>query len=108
MNMRKLNSIIYPSYPIIITIIYVLAGIFFDTWHPTWLLFLTIPCYYMLVEFDKMQRKNKRSSWNVFPYPILCVILYLTTGFDYGVWHPMWIIFLTIPIYYIAVNVKNN
>jgi hypothetical protein len=102
MNMKKLHNVIYPSYSIIITIAYVLIGIFLGVWHPTWLLFLTIPCYYMLVEFIK------DGDWNLFPYPILCVIVYLTTGFDYNIWHPMWVIFLSIPIYYIAINnIKN-
>ena len=98
MDIKKLHSFIYPSYSILVTIAYVLLGAFFGVWHPAWLLFLTIPCYYMLVEFFEDR------DWNVFPYPILCVIVYLTTGFDYGWWHPMWIIFLTIPIFYIFVN----
>ena len=34
-------------------------------------------------------------------YPILCVILYLCSGFYFHKWHPTWMIFLTIPIFYI-------
>ena len=99
MNMKKLQDLIYPSFAIIITFIYVLSGALFNWWHPGWILFLAIPCYYMLVEFSHDR------DWNLFPYPILCVIIYLVTGFDYNIWHPMWIIFLTVPIYYIAINV---
>lgn len=35
-----------------------------------------------------------------FPYPMLCVILYLVMGFAFQAWHPGWIIFFTVPIYY--------
>ena len=101
--MKQLHNFLYNGgYPIIITFAYVLIGIFFGVWHPTWLMFLTIPCYYMFVEF------RHTNDWNVFPYPILCVILYLAVGFDYGLWHPLWVIFLTIPLYYIFVNARNN
>jgi hypothetical protein len=102
MNMKQLHNFIYPSYSIIVTLAYLIIGFAFQIWHPTWLLFLTIPCYYMLVEFSRSR------DWNTFPYPILCVILFLTTGFDYNIWHPMWMIFLSIPIYYIAINVRSN
>jgi len=101
MNMKRLNEFIYNGFAVIVAIVYVLAGVFFGLWHPTWMLFLAIPCYYMLVEFSKSK------DWNTFPYPILCVICYLLAGFDYGWWHPMWIIFLTVPVYYIAVNTKK-
>jgi len=95
------NWYMFP-YPVIVTAAYLIIGFFFNIWHPTWLLFLTIPVYYMLVA---MYRANSfRQKANVFPYPIICVLFYLTLGFDYNLWHPMWIIFLTIPIYYTIVN----
>ena len=39
-----------------------------------------------------------------FPYPILCVFIYLALGFLMNFWHPGWMIFLTIPIYYALVS----
>lgn len=33
-------------------------------------------------------------------YPILCVLIYLLCGFVFGSWHPTWLIFLTIPLFY--------
>ena len=39
-----------------------------------------------------------------FPYPVLCVIIFLLVGFCFGWWHPGWIVFLTIPFYYWIVN----
>ncbi|MDE8701471.1 helix-turn-helix transcriptional regulator [Adlercreutzia equolifaciens] len=40
-----------------------------------------------------------------FPYPLLCAVIFLLVGFCFGWWHPGWVIFLTIPFYYWAVNV---
>lgn len=35
-----------------------------------------------------------------FPYPVIATAIYLILGFTGGWWHPGWIVFLTIPIYY--------
>ncbi|MGN0521984.1 MAG: helix-turn-helix domain-containing protein, partial [Eubacterium sp.] len=44
-----------------------------------------------------------------FPYPIIVVIIYLALSMIFKIWHPLWIIFLTIPIYYrIAIACKAN
>ena len=98
---KKHNWYAFP-YPVLILMAYLIAGIFFNLWHPTWLIFLTIPIYYELIAMHKA--KTFKSKANIFPYPILCVIFYLSIGFDYNWWHPAWLIFLTIPIYYMFVN----
>ena len=49
-----------------------------------------------------------RSPWATFPYPVLCVIIFLAIGFIFGWWHPGWVIFLTIPIYYWIVRVVED
>ena len=89
-------------YPILVFTSYLCLGIFFGLWHPTWLIFLTIPVYYEMIAMNKAKTFRKKA--NIFPYPILCVIFYLSMGFDYGWWHPTWMLFLTIPIYYMFVN----
>lgn len=33
-------------------------------------------------------------------FPVLCVVIYLFLGMTEGFWHPGWIIFLGIPLYY--------
>ncbi|MBR1810320.1 MAG: hypothetical protein IJ766_01560 [Clostridia bacterium] len=35
-----------------------------------------------------------------FPYPIVIVAFYVFLGFLAHLWHPMWLLFLTIPAYY--------
>ena len=35
-----------------------------------------------------------------FPFPVIIVIAYLVMGFVFNLWHPGWLVFLLIPLYY--------
>lgn len=39
------------SYPVFVTLMFLLAGFNSNKWHPAWILFLTIPLYYVLGNF---------------------------------------------------------
>ena len=39
------------------------------------------------------------NAFRLFPFSMVCVIIYLVLGFAAAQWHPGWIIFLTVPIY---------
>lgn len=52
--------------------------------------------------------KHRRGPWSTFPYPILCVILFMLAGFAFGAWHPAWVLFLTIPLYYWIARIIEN
>jgi hypothetical protein len=62
-------------------------GFVFNLWHPGWLLFITIPLYYM-------QPKNEAERWL---NPVMITLIYLILGFFFHLWHPGWLIFLAIP-----------
>lgn len=47
---------------------------------------------------DKEQAGN--SLWLRFPVPLVVVVIYLAIGYFSNKWHPAWLIFITIPIYY--------
>lgn len=85
-------------YPIIITLCFLALGFFWHWWHPTWMLFLTIPLYYTMPDFSP--GKDKRAELLKFCFPVLVVIIYLLLGFYLNWWHPTWLIFCTIPLYY--------
>lgn len=46
--------------------------------------------------------KKKKIVFRVsnIPYPLIITIIYLFLGFAFNWWHPAWILYLTIPIYY--------
>jgi len=89
-------------YPLVTVIVYLLSGFLFKLWHPGWLLILTIPIYYQIVSV--ITANTTRKKLNRFPFPIMCVFVFLLSGLFLNLWHPMWIIFLLIPIYYIIAN----
>ena len=46
-----------------------------------------------------------------FPFPVLLIIIYIVLSFVTKMWHPLWIMFLTIPVYYriaIALKAQNK
>lgn len=51
-------------------------------------------------EYTYKSDNKKGSLFMKFPYPILTVIAYLVMGFVFHLWHPGWIVFLSIPVYY--------
>ena len=69
-------------------------------WHPYWALFLAIPVYYMMIAAIKGANWSKIFDILV---PFLVVGVYLVLGFTVkpGGWHPGWVIFFAIPLYYI-------
>ena len=46
------------------------------------------------------EQESHGSLWLAFPYPILAVIIYFILGYAFNLWHPGWLIFITIPLYY--------
>lgn len=83
-------------FPVLCILLYLIFGFLnvLGGWGCGWIVFLTIPVYYSLVD---AAFKHKASH---FAYPVLTVIVYLILGFSLSYWHPGWVIFLTIPIYY--------
>ena len=54
------------------------------------------------------QLRRPRGPWSTFPYPVLCVLVFLGGGFLFGWWHPGWFVFLTIPLYYWIAHIIEN
>lgn len=94
---RKNKSIwLRMPFPIVAVLAYVLFGTIniMGGWAWGWIVFLTIPLYYTLVEAVIKRRPV------IFAYPVLAAMIYLILGASLNLWHPGWIVFLTIPIFY--------
>ena len=48
-NANPILNIINAAFPITCAIIYIILGFGFNLWHPGWIVFLLIPCWYTLV-----------------------------------------------------------
>lgn len=91
-------------YPIICTILYLLFGIYdiCGGWGAFWIIFVTIPVYYSLVEAIY----KKRMSEFAYPVFVTCVFLYL--GMYHDLWHPAWLVYLTIPVFYPIASIVDS
>ena len=105
----------YPMAAAII-ICYLFIGFVFNAWHPGWLMFLLIPIIWilaLLVEFvlgpvlygvyEKDATLQEGMAGSEAGGELVAAI-YLSLGIFFDAWHPGWIIFLTIPLYYPTVS----
>ena len=83
-------------YPIICVIAYLIFGFYniCGGWAHSWIIFVTIPVYYSLVNAIFKRRFSE------FAYPVFSAVAYLFMGLYLDNWHPSWLIFVTIPVYY--------
>ena len=65
-------------------------------WVCAWPLFILIPVVASVVVCVSYKRVA------AFCYPALIAAIYCFLGVTYGFWHPHWILFLTIPIFYLV------
>ena len=88
-------------FPLLLAVIYVFIGVLSHVWHPTWMMFLLIPAYYSVVSaLTHKSSKSTKETLRYFPFPSIVILLYLCMGFFLHLWHPGWLIFLLIPLYY--------
>lgn len=86
------------AYPVLIVGVYLLLGFLHTPYFRTcWVIIFTIPVYY----FISVAVKKRSVEW-IFNciVPILCIAAYLLLGFLGGWWHPGWVVFFAIPLYY--------
>ncbi|MGN1328537.1 MAG: DUF4097 family beta strand repeat-containing protein [Eubacterium sp.] len=94
-NKNNVSPLLHALLPIVITVAYILIGFIFDAgWAIGWILFLLIPIVETLVNAINSKDASK------FAYPVLVAAIFLFTGMMWGWWHPMWVLFVTIPAYY--------
>ena len=85
---------------------YLAIGFTLKIWHPTWLVFITIPIYY--ISAIGFLSKSKKKMLLLQPVYLWAVILFLIGGIIFNIWHPTWLIFLLIPAYYWVVLTSKN
>lgn len=90
---QRIYQFLYPVYVPLMVLLYLLLGIVFHWWHPAWILFLTVPVFYMGIYRG---------------YPILAACLYLAAGSCFSWWAWAWVVFLTIPIFYGLYHPRKN
>ena len=77
---------------------YLAVGLVLKLWHPTWIIFITIPAYYITAV--AFLQKTEKKMLLVLPVYLYAVIAFLLAGLLLNLWNPAWLVFLAIPIYY--------
>ena len=70
-------------------------------WHPTWLIFLSIPIVSAIVDIATKRDASGSISGIV---AIICVIIFFYLGTQ-GYWHPGWLVFFAIPITHTLISI---
>lgn len=90
---------VHAVFPLGVIIAYLIIGFTFERgWALGWLLVFIIPLAESVITV--VETKNP----SAFAYPVLVTAAYLTVGMFMKIWHPTWIVFLTIPIYYVIAD----
>ncbi len=80
---------------------FLFIGFTMHIWHPTWLIFLSIPIVSAIVDVATKRDVAGAVSGIV---SIICVVVYLYLGFFHALWHPGWLIFFIIPITHVLIK----
>lgn len=78
---------------VLFPVLYVLFGFLFEGWAYYWFLFILVPVPTEIVK--TIGRKNI----NFFPIKIIAAATYCALGMNFGLWHPLWVIFFIIPLF---------
>lgn len=104
MKKQNTNPLLHALLPVAAVIIYVLLGYIFKGkgWAVGWIVFLGIP----IIESAVTAFKVKNPS--AFAYPVFVTALFLTVGMIFHLWHPTWVLFVTIPAFYAICDYINR
>ena len=94
-GLKKGHSSGFP-YAVLVTGVYLLLGFVWNLWHPAWVLFLTIPAFYIIEGALRSRSFNALDAI----IPVAVTGIYVVLGLVYGMWHPLWCILFLIPLYY--------
>ena len=84
-------------FPLLAVLIYLLLGFLLPNnlgWRVYWVIFILIPVPGALLEAIIKRR------FCLVPIPLLVTATFLFLGVRFNMWHPWWLLFLAIPLYY--------
>ena len=102
-NYGKIQGIISSLCWVSATIAYLLMGFFLDSgWAIGWNVFFAPILISSLIDAIAFRNPNR------FCYPVLAVNVFCVLGMIFHIWHPLWVIFLTIPLFYAACSLIRH
>ena len=90
---------IYSGIVVFSTLIaFLLWGFLANGWYVSWVLWVLMPS--LLSVMDCIEKKR----FSAFAFPCLITALYCYLGMEFKLWHPYWILFLAIPVFYLITD----
>lgn len=99
---KTTSGLITSIFTIVVTIIYLLLGFLLKDWVHFYFLFILIPFVGSITESIILKRIN------MFACPVLIAAIYCGISQFTGLWHPLWIMFLIVPIFDIIAFIINK
>jgi len=94
-NIPKWEIIISSCIALVCLLVFLILGFSFEWgWRVGWVSFLLIPVIPSI--FSSFRKKR----FTEFLYPVFVTFIFLLVGMAFGIWHPTWIVFVTIPLFY--------
>lgn len=93
---NELGGLIVGLVAILATACFFIIGFFTNSWHLTWMIFFIIPISALIVEIVVKEKDIVGSITGL--VAVVATAVFLIIGFEFGLWHPGWLIFITIPI----------
>ena len=103
----RIANIIEGALFLIAAISYILLGVFLKMWHNG---FIVIFIPEIICSLIRAIRKRNANNFNIsfvalFSFFFVCMVY---PGLDANLWHPMWVVFLAIPLYHVVVSSINK
>ena len=95
---KRVTTTVSSLTALLVVVAYLLLGFLVPNgigWTCGWPLFLVIPVSSSIVSFVFYRRIA------LLNYPCIVVGIYCFVGMFYGIWHPTWVMFISIPVFYI-------
>ena len=88
---------------LVATVAYILLGSLLNMWHNGWIVFFLPE---LICSIARAIRKKNAQQFNItfaalFAFFFVCMVV---PGLNANLWHPMWVVFLAIPIYHTTVS----
>jgi len=83
-------------FPVLALLVYLWLGFIYHQWVLGALVFFAIPLYYLIVE--AFVKRSARTMLNTL-YSVGATVWFLWMGLVHDLWHPTWLVFLTIPLF---------
>lgn len=80
-------------------IAFLVTGFLFKWWAFCWTFLLLAICVITLIEAIEKRKPEH------FAYPLLIVSVYCILGITEHLWHPAWVLFISIPVYYMICDI---